>query len=97
MENERIGSIARRGILVEGTHRMNAWDNTFHNAHDIRYDGELTPEICQRIKKAWNASNAARPSSPSGAALRWSGGSKAVRVDVENRKLIVEHTICLCD
>ena len=94
---ERIGSIAKKGTFVEGSHHMHAYADTVQHAHDIRYDGELTPEICRRIEMAWNTSAHARPKHPSGAALRWDGGSRAVDVDVENRKLIVEYTTCLCD
>lgn len=73
-----------------------AYHDAYSYAHAIEYDGELTPEVCAAIMKAWNGNARNKPQSSWGM-LRWSGGCYAVKVDVENRTLIVEGTTSLCD
>lgn len=90
------GGIARKGTVVEGTYKQCAYHDQWDEAHAIRYDGELTPEVCEAIKSAWNKSRINAPESSWGK-LRWSNGSSAIRVDVENRLLITSHSVSLCD
>lgn len=91
------GKIKRKeGKTVEGSYRQNAWDDTCEIAYPIEYNGELTPEVCQAIMKAWNATIYAKPTSSWGA-LRWSAGNYANRVDVEKRMLITTSVTRLCD
>lgn len=90
------GGIARKGECIEGTYRQNAYDDSWEESHAIRYDGELTPEVCEAITKAWNNHPSNQPESSWGA-LRWSGGNYVERIDVEKRVLITSHCVRLCD
>lgn len=91
------GTIAKTGETVEGTYRQHAYQDTWEEARPIKYDGELTPEVCAAIKAAWlNYNNSLKPVSGWGQ-LRWSSPDSFVRVDVERRAVIVHCSVNLCD
>ena len=90
------GKISRKGVYVEGSLRQNAWDDTSNDEHAIRYDGALTAEVCQAIMKAWDGDRRNGSSSSYGQ-LRWSGGDRAMSVDVERRVLITQSVTRICD
>lgn len=95
-EDRMGGAIVRKGNVVEGSMRQNAWDDTWEESHEIRFGGELTPAICAVIMAAWNRHPSNKPESGFGR-LRWSAGSSAVRVDTDKRVLITSHAVRLCD
>ena len=41
--------------MIEGTYRMESWQDTWEDSVDIEYDGELTPAVCLAICKAWES------------------------------------------
>lgn len=90
------GTIAKRGERIEGTFRMESYQDVWEEARPIKYDGELTPKVCRAIKKAWNDYNDSLPNGHT-IALRWPSPDRFVRVDVERRAVIVSCAINLCD
>ena len=42
--------------MIEGTHRMHSYQDTWEDSVDILYDGELTPSVCSAICEAWRNS-----------------------------------------
>lgn len=90
------GTISKRGERIEGTDRMEAYQDVWEEARPINYDGELTPEVCRAIEKAWKAYNDSLPNGYT-VALRWPSPDRFVRVDVERRAVIVSCAINLCD
>ena len=94
---EHYGAIALTGKLVEGTYKQNAWDDTAETEHEIRYTGgELTDEVCNTIRTAWNASKFNERESSWGR-LRWSNGRSITRFDKARRVAIVFESVSLCD
>lgn len=88
------GTIVKQGKHVK-TMQYDCSDVSYYE-HEIKYDGELTPEVCQAIKKAWDSQPLSKPESSWGM-LRWSAGHYADKVDVERRVLITHSITRLCD
>lgn len=91
------GTIAKTGETVPGTYRQHAYQDTWEEARPIKYDGELTPEVCAAIKAAWENYNRGIPTESGWGKLRWSSPDSFVRVDVEQRAVIVFCSQNLCD
>lgn len=91
------GKIAKKGVRIEGTYKMHAYQNVWQEARPITYAGELTPAVCAGIKAAWNAYNGKLPTATGFGALRWSSPDVFSHVDVERRAVIVNCTENLCD
>lgn len=91
------GSFAKQGVMVPGTLRQHAWSDTWQDAHPIKYDGELTPEVCKAIKDAWNAYTDTIPRTSGYGKLRWSNPNTFSHVDIENRQVITNGSCQLCD
>lgn len=96
MTNGRI--IKSSKSIVEGTHRQHAYSDTWDESYDIEYDGELTPEVCNRIVAAFIASpEHIGQSSGSYGQLRWDIADSSIRVNVETSELIVTRGSGMCD
>jgi hypothetical protein len=91
-----FGGKIKRANPVKLKHDYFDWSDVILCGYHIEYTGELTPDVCKAIEKAWDSDPRNAPESSRGQ-LRWSAGAHAVRVDVENRQLIVSKTIMLCD
>lgn len=91
------GKIAKSGETIPGTYKQWDWSDTWQEARPITYAGELTPEVCAAIEKAWKAYYANVPAESSWGKLRWSSPDSFVRVDVEKRCVIVSCSVNLCD
>ena len=91
------GFISKRGKMVEGSLRQHAWQDTYEMAYPIRYDGEFTPTVIAAIKVAWEKYERSLPQVSSYGALRWPGPSNFVRVDVENKQVIIAESTMLAD
>lgn len=95
MLNGRIIKSSKKA--VEGTHKMHAYSDTWNESYDIEYDGELTPDVCNTIVAAFNASPEHCTGSSSYGKLRWDHPDGAILVDVNARQLIVERSTGMCD
>jgi hypothetical protein len=93
----RIGTITREGTFIEGSLKQDSWMDRWLVAHEINYDGELTDEICERIKKAFNDHVSNKWKYPGIAMLRTPQRPEVKHVDREKRVLVVEHSTMLCD
>lgn len=91
------GTISKTGETVPGTYRQHAYQDTWEEARPIKYDGELTPEVCAAIKAAWQGFYSNLKPESSWGKLRWSSPDSFVRVDVERRAVIVHCSVNLCD
>ena len=91
-----LGGRVVRGSVKYLKSQQLAWHDDTTCEYDIEYDGELTPEVCQAITKAFNADKRNQPTSSWGQ-LRWSGGETVQSIDVERRKVITSRIVCLCD
>lgn len=91
------GSIAKRGETIEGSFKSHAYQDVWEEARPIKYDGELTPEVCKAIEAAWNQYNDSLPVSTSYGCLRWPSPDSFIKVDTERRMVIVSCAINLCD
>ena len=83
--------------MIEGSLRMESYQDVWKDAIDIEYDGELSPEVCKAIEKAFSSSKFMNKAQSGYGALRWSNGDSIVGVDVAKRQLIVESSVSLCD
>jgi hypothetical protein len=85
--------------MVEGTHKQHAWHDSWEDSIDIEFEGELTPEVCSRIKTAYSnrLSEQRRNRGPFQAALRTPQPDRIKGVDVATRKLILECSVMLSD
>lgn len=95
--NRFIGSIARQGKFVDGSLQQHAWNDKYLTAHPIRYDGELTPEVCERAVEAYNKHQAKTFKRDCYPSLRTMERPEAIEVDIESRQLLVENTTTLWD
>ena len=83
--------------MIEGTHRMEAYQDTWQDSVDIEYDGELTPAITSAICEAWKNSGRLGTNQSGYGALRWSNADNIVGVDIEKRQLILSCSVSICD
>jgi hypothetical protein len=83
--------------MVEGTHRMESYQDVWKDSVDIAYDGELTSEVCSAICEAWKNSGKLGTNQSSYGALRWSNADTIVGVDKDKRQLILSCSVSLCD
>jgi hypothetical protein len=91
------GRITRKGTLIEGSYRQNAYDDVWQEAHAIHGDVDLTdPKVVEAIQKAWNNHPSNQPTSLYGN-LRAAGGNYFNRIDPEARVLITTNSCRLCD
>ena len=96
MLNGRIIKSSRK--VIDGSHKMHAYSDTWDEAYDIDYDGELTDAVCATIINAFIAS--AEHVSQSGSsygALRWELSDNCIRVNTEHRELRVTRGSGMCD
>lgn len=91
------GTIAKRGTVIPGTSAMHAYQDVWCEYRPITYDGELTPEVCEAIEKAWKDYYTPKKPASGYGCLRWSSPDEFVRVDVERRAVVVYCTINFCD
>jgi hypothetical protein len=93
------GKILRKSSkMVPGTMRQAGWSDSYDESFDIDYDGELTDDVCDAIVKAFEKSNLhVSQDGSSWGALRWPLRDRDIRVDRENRQLIVTRGTGLCD
>lgn len=90
------GTVSKEGRYIKDTLKMEAWMDRCLSAHAIKYDGELTDEICDHIVHSYNAwQNENFKVSRGG--LRIPQKPVAKYVDVEKRVLVVEHSDMLVD
>ena len=83
--------------MVEGSHRMESYQDTWKDSVDIEYDGELTPAITSAICEAWKNSGRLGTNQSGYGALRWSNADNIVGVDIEKRQLILSCSVSICD
>lgn len=85
---------------VEGSYKQHAWTDEWVDQIDIRYDGELTPEVCQRIVAAYCTEMLRRATGRRGsyqAALRTPQTDQVIGVDVPTRTLRIACACMLAD
>ena len=96
MHNGRI--IKSSKTIVEGTHKMHGYSDTWDESYDIEYADELTPEVCSSIVSAFMGSaEYASQSGSSYGSLRWPLADSNVRVDTEARQVLVTRGSGMCD
>ena len=83
--------------MIEGTHRMHSYQDTWEDSVDILYDGELTPSVCSAICEAWKKSGRLGTDQSGYGALRWSSADTILGVDVVRRQLRLGCSVNLCD
>ena len=83
--------------MIEGTHRMEAYQDTWQDSVDISYDGELTPTVCRAICEAWEKSGRLGTNQSGYGALRWSNADTILGVDVVRRQLRLGCSVSLAD
>jgi len=83
--------------MIEGTHRMEAYQDTWQDSVDIEYDGELTPAVTLAICEAWKNAGKLGTNQSGYGALRWSNADNIVGVDIEKRQLILSCSVSICD
>jgi len=83
--------------MIEGTHRMEAYQDTWQDSVDIEYDGELTPAVTSAICEAWRSAGKLGMNQSGYGALRWSNADTIVGVDIEKRQLILGCSVSICD
>lgn len=82
---------------IEGTYRMESWQDTWEDSVDIDYDGELTPTVCLAICEAWKNAGKLGTNQSGYGALRWSNADTILGVDVVRRQLRLGCSVNLCD
>ena len=82
---------------IEGTYRMQSYQDTWEDSVDIQYDGELTPTVCLAICEAWKNSGRLGTNQSGYGALRWSNADTIIGVDTDKRQLILGCSVSLCD
>ncbi len=82
---------------IEGTYRMESWQDTWEDSVDIDYDGELTPTVCKAICDAWKNAGKLGTNQSGYGALRWSNADTILGVDVVKRQLRLGCWVNLCD
>jgi len=83
--------------MIEGTHRMHSYQDTWEDSVDIQYDGELTPSVCLAICEAWKNSGLLGTDQSGYGALRWSNADTILGVDVVRRQLRLGCSVNLAD
>ena len=83
--------------MVEGSHRMEAYQDVWKDSVDIDYDGELTPEVTSAICEAWRSAGKLGSNQSGYGALRWSNADTILGVDVVRRQLRLGCSVNLCD
>jgi hypothetical protein len=83
--------------MIEGTHRMEAYQDTWQDSVDIEYDGELTPEVTLAICEAWKNSGRLGTNQSGYGALRWSNADTILGVDIVKRQLRLGCSVSICD
>ena len=83
--------------MIEGTHRMEAYQDTWQDSVDIEYDGELTPAVTSAICEAWKNAGKLGTNQSSYGALRWSNADTILGVDIVKRQLRLGCSVNLCD
>lgn len=86
--------------MVEGSYKQHAWTDDWEDQIEIRYDGELTPEVCDRIVAAYTLDQARRLAARRGsyqASLRTPQPDKVIGVDVPTRTLRIACSCMLAD
>lgn len=91
------GIISKESTKVPGTYRQHSYHDSWEESYPITYDGELTPEVCEAIKTAWQNWQNSIPRESSWGQLRWRSPSSFIRVDVETRAVIAFGSCNLCD
>ena len=83
--------------MIEGTHRMEAYQDTWQDSVDIEYDGELTPAVTLAICEAWKNSGRLGTNQRGYGALRWSNADTILGVDIVKRQLRLGCSVSICD
>jgi hypothetical protein len=83
--------------MVEGSHRMEAYQDTWKDSVDIDYDGELTPAVTSAICEAWRSAGKLGTNQSGYGALRWSNADTIIGVDIEKRQLILGCSVSIAD
>jgi hypothetical protein len=83
--------------MIEGTHRMHSYQDTWEDSVDIAYDGELTPTVCSAICAAWKNAGKLGTNQSGYGALRWSNADTIVGVNTDKRQLILGCSVSICD
>lgn len=96
MFNGKIIRSSRK--TIEGSSSQGGWSDTWDESYDIQYDGELTDEVCEAVVNAFKSSDLhiARDGNSFGA-LRWPLRDSNIRVDRDNRMVVVTRGTGLCD
>lgn len=82
---------------VPNSLRMESYQDVWQESIDIEYDGELSPDVCQSIAKAFESSKFCAKEQSGYGCLRWGDRDRVVGVDVEKRQLIIRCAVNLCD
>lgn len=91
------GKISKTPTIIEGTYRQYGYHDAWEESYAIEYDGELTPEVCEAIRIAWQAWQNSIPIENGWGNLRWRSPSSFIRVDIPTRKVISHGSVNLCD
>jgi hypothetical protein len=83
--------------MIEGSHRMEAYQDTWQDSVDIEYDGELTPAVTLAICEAWKNSGRLGTNQSGYGALRWSNADTILGVDIVKRQLRLGCSVSICD
>jgi len=83
--------------MVEGSHRMESYQDTWLDGIDIDYDGEITPEVEQAIIEAYRSAGKLGENQSGYGVLRWANADTIVGVDKTKRQLILACSVNLCD
>lgn len=83
--------------MIEGTHRMHSYQDTWEDSVDILYDGELLPSVCSAICEAWKNAGKLGTNQSGYGALRWSNADTILGVDIVKRQLRLGCSVSICD
>lgn len=83
--------------MVPNSLKMAAYQDIWRDSVDIKYDGELTTDVCKAICEAWKSAGKLGSNQSGYGALRWANADNIVGVDIEKRQLILECSVNLCD
>lgn len=81
---------------VQGTSKQHAWSDTTEYEIPFDCDEPESPELRERIERAFYRSKLTQAESSWGR-LRWSCGYRLDRIDFDRRVIVATHSIGLCD
>jgi len=98
MSQPTVGRIIRSSRqVVEGTHKQEPYGDSWLEAVQFEYDGEIDDDVLSRIRSAVKNSNLLRPAESSWGQLSWHRGDDLADIDADRKLIYIRSAVGICD